>query len=57
LLADFAAYVEAQQRVDALFRTPDQWADKAIRNIAGMGWFSSDRTVREYARLIWNLRV
>jgi starch phosphorylase len=57
LLADFAAYVEAQQRVDALFKTPDQWADKAIRNIAGMGWFSSDRTVREYARLIWNLQA
>jgi starch phosphorylase len=57
LLADFAAYVETQQRVDALFRTPDLWADKAIRNIAGMGWFSSDRTVREYARLIWNLRA
>jgi starch phosphorylase len=57
LLADFAAYVEAQQRVDALYRTPDAWAEKAIRNIAGMGWFSSDRTVREYARLIWNLQA
>ncbi len=55
LLADFASYVEAQQKVDALYRQPEAWADKAIRNIAGMGWFSSDRTVREYARLIWNV--
>jgi starch phosphorylase len=55
LLADFASYVEAQQRVDALFGQPQAWAEKAILNIAGMGWFSSDRTVREYARLIWNV--
>jgi starch phosphorylase len=57
LLADFASYVEAQHRVDALFETPQAWADKAIRNIAGMGAFSADRTVREYARKIWNVSV
>ncbi|HEX7157005.1 MAG TPA: glycogen/starch/alpha-glucan family phosphorylase, partial [Burkholderiaceae bacterium] len=55
LLADFGAYVEAQARVDALFATPYDWADKAIRNIAGMGLFSVDRTIREYARDIWDL--
>jgi len=52
LLADFAGYVAAQQRVDQLFAAPHAWADKAIRNIAGMGEFSSDRTIREYARMI-----
>jgi len=55
LLADFTAYVAEQERVDALFRTPEAWADKAIRNIAGMGAFSSDRTIRDYARMIWNV--
>ncbi len=55
LLADFASYVAAQQRADQLFETPYAWADKAIRNIAGMGAFSSDRTIRDYARLVWNV--
>jgi starch phosphorylase len=55
LLADYAAYVETQQRVDALYRTPGEWAARAIANVAGMGSFSSDRTIREYARQIWNI--
>jgi starch phosphorylase len=55
LLADYAAYVETQQRVDALYRNPAQWAARAISNVAGMGSFSSDRTIREYAKQIWNI--
>ena len=55
LLADYAAYVETQLRVDALYRTPREWATRAISNVAGMGSFSSDRTIREYAKLIWNI--
>jgi starch phosphorylase len=55
LLADYAAYIDAQQQVDTLFRTPHAWAARAIANVAGMGSFSSDRTIREYARQIWNL--
>ena len=55
LLADFAPYLAAQREADLLFATPGAWADKAIRNIAGMGMFSSDRTIGDYARLIWNV--
>jgi len=54
LLADFEAYVEAQQKVDALYRQPDEWIRKAILNVAGMGPFSSDRTIAEYADEIWH---
>jgi starch phosphorylase len=55
LLADFADYLDAQARVDALFRQPDEWARRAIANVAGMGPFSSDRTIREYAQKVWNV--
>jgi starch phosphorylase len=55
LLADFASYLQAQQRVDTLFRDPDGWAAKAIANVAGMGSFSSDRTIREYAAEVWRV--
>ena len=53
LMADFADYVATQSRVDALFSAPDAWAARALRNIAGMGWFSTDRTIREYVQNIW----
>jgi starch phosphorylase len=55
LLADYESYVATQLRVDALYRQPDQWAERAIANVAGMGPFSSDRTIREYARQIWGI--
>jgi glycogen phosphorylase len=53
--ADFAAYAAAQRRVDALWRDRSRWFGKTIRNTAHMGWFSSDRTIREYARDIWHV--
>jgi starch phosphorylase len=55
VLADFASYVECQARVDLLFQQPEEWARKALLNVAGSGRFSSDRTIREYADLIWNV--
>jgi len=56
LLADYEAYVAAQLRVDALYAQPAAWAERAITNVAGMGIFSSDRSVREYASQIWNIQ-
>ena len=56
LLADYASYIEAQDRVDALYRNADEWARRAVLNIAGMGVFSSDRTIAEYAHDIWHTR-
>ncbi|HEV2097521.1 MAG TPA: glycogen/starch/alpha-glucan phosphorylase [Stellaceae bacterium] len=52
---DFADYCAAQQRLEALWRSPGGWARAAIMNIAGMAWFSSDRTIGEYARDIWDV--
>ena len=57
LLADYAAYIACQEKIDALYRNPEEWARKAILNVAGMGKFSSDRTVREYAEKIWGVKA
>ena len=53
LLADYESYVAMQLTVDELYRQPGEWAGRAIANVAGMGSFSSDRTIREYAEKIW----
>ncbi len=53
LMADFAAYVDAQRQVDGLFAQPAEWAKRAILNVAGMGAFSTDRTIREYIDRVW----
>jgi starch phosphorylase len=57
LLADFTDYVAAQARVDALYRDPVAWARTALLNIAGMGPFSTDRTIREYIDKVWSPTV
>ncbi|WP_263140713.1 glycogen/starch/alpha-glucan phosphorylase [Pseudomonas sp. RIT-PI-AD] len=52
--ADFDAYWDAQQEVEALWRQPQRWWRAAVLNTARTGWFSSDRTIREYATEIWH---
>lgn len=56
VLHDLPSYAETQKQVEALFSTPLQWANCALHNIAGMGYFSTDRAIREYAENIWGLR-
>ncbi len=55
-LADFASYLEIQQRVDEVYHDAGTWTEMCIRNIANMGYFSSDRTIQEYAQDIWHLK-
>ena len=56
LLADYADYVATQDKVDDLYRRPAAWTRSAILNVAGMGAFSSDRTISEYASEIWGVQ-
>ena len=55
VLADYRAYMEAQERVGVAYGDKEKWASMAIRNVAGSGKFSSDRTIGEYASDIWKL--
>ncbi len=54
---DFEAYFEAQRGIDKLWTNNKEWYSKTIRNTANMAWFSSDRTIREYAKDIWQVRA
>jgi len=56
-LADLSSYLEADERLSALYSNPDEWARKAILNVAGSGKFSSDRTIAEYAAEIWRIKA
>jgi len=55
-LADLMSYLEAERRLRELYSDSDEWARKAILNVAGSGKFSSDRTIAEYAADIWNVQ-
>ncbi len=55
--ADFASYDRAQEAVDAKWRTPDAWWRSAVLNTAHTGWFSSDRTIAEYAAGTWRVKA
>jgi starch phosphorylase len=54
---DFDAYFAAQRSVDAVWRDPADWTQKSILNVARMGWFSSDRTISDYAADIWDVPI
>ena len=55
LLADYASYMQMQEHVSALYKDKEEWSRRAILNVARMGKFSSDRSIREYADNIWKL--
>ncbi|MGB5621946.1 MAG: glycogen/starch/alpha-glucan phosphorylase [Gammaproteobacteria bacterium] len=55
ILADYLAYLEAQERVDEVFRDRPVWARKALINTARVGKFSSDRSIADYAETIWGI--
>lgn len=57
LLADFESYIECQHNIDKVYRDNTLWTKKSIMNVANMGYFSSDRTIAEYAREIWGIKV
>ena len=55
LLADYRSYVECQEEVGRAWSDPERWTRSSILNVARMGWFSSDRSIREYCRDIWHI--
>ncbi|MBI3583429.1 MAG: glycogen/starch/alpha-glucan phosphorylase [Nitrospinae bacterium] len=57
LLCDYESYIKCQERVSKLYEDRHEWAKKSILNVANMGKFSSDRTIREYAKEIWGINL
>ena len=55
VLADLESYIDAQNRVASVFQQPEEWTKKSIYNVGGMGFFSSDRSIADYAYNIWNV--
>jgi glycogen phosphorylase len=56
LLADYQSYIDAQERVSALWRKPKAWTRSSILNTARIGKFSSDRSIRDYCDRVWNIK-
>lgn len=56
LLADYASYIATQDKVGLLYQDKDEWTRRAILNVANMGKFSSDRTIKEYAENVWGVK-
>ena len=56
LFADFDSYVEAQKEIERKYNDKDNWAKSCLINIAKSGYFSSDRTIKQYAEEIWDIK-
>ena len=55
-IADFRSYIDAQKRVSSLYQDQEEWSRQSIINVANSGWFSSDRTIGQYAEEIWKAK-
>ncbi len=56
LFADYQSYIDTQKKVSKLFRDTDEWTKKSILNVARIGKFSSDRSIKEYSDKVWNIK-
>ena len=56
LMADYASYVAAHDATDVVYKDQEEWSRRAILNVANMGFFSTDRTIADYAKRIWNVK-
>ena len=56
VLADYRSYIDCQDKVDEVYKNPEDWTARTLNNIANMGYFSSDRTIQEYADDIWHIK-
>ena len=56
ILKDLPEYIKAQQKIEKLYLDKDKWAEMCLINIAGSGFFSSDRTIKDYIRDVWHLQ-
>jgi starch phosphorylase len=56
VMADFAAYLECHEKVARIYQDKNRWIKMSILNVANMGKFSSDRTIKEYADDIWRVK-
>ena len=55
-MADFRSYIDVQREVNSVYDNQDLWSRMSIINVANSGWFSSDRTIQQYADEIWNVK-
>ena len=56
LLADYQSYIDKQEEVSRLYQNVEEWTKKSIYNVARIGKFSSDRSIKEYAEKIWKIK-
>ena len=57
VLADYASYVECQEKISLSYQNQSQWTKMSILNVARLGYFSSDRAIREYCEKIWDIKI